>query len=178
MSWINKNVAAPGLYEAESSFVLNTPLLSSRKKGVSIPLTPRQELFKDQTKRVSPGPAVYAVHDDAPKGKAATMGLLLKRYRDNLPGTDPGKYQPIEAVSPRGDYFLSKFTNSRCMKMPSAQRFNYKYEEQPAPATWNFDLIQTENAEVTLVIVPVPSTNRQGLNQIPNKSPDPASSKN
>lgn len=178
MSWINKNVAAPGLYEAESSFVLNTPLLSSRKKGVSYPLTPRQELFKDQTKRVSPGPAVCMQFTMMlQKEKRRTMGLLLKRYRDNLPGTDPGKYQPIEAVSPR-DYFLSKFANSRCMKMPSAQKLNAGPKEQPGPATCNFDLIQTENAEVTLVIVPVPSTNRQGLNQIPNKSPDPASSKN
>jgi hypothetical protein len=54
--------------------------------------------------------------------------MLLRKPHKNLLGQDPGKYQIVEGISPEGDYFLSRFQGSKCMKMPSARRFNYEFE--------------------------------------------------
>ncbi len=83
----------------------------------------------------SPGPAAYIVVDDEPRGLAYTMGFLTSRRDRRENGQDPGKYDPIPAISDNGSYFYSRFKSSKNVKILKARRFNYKYEDTPSPAT-------------------------------------------
>jgi hypothetical protein len=83
------------------------------------------------TRKNWPGPGAFDTKPSQFQSSSYTIGERRSKSKV-LQDPGPGKYEAL-GLSEIGHYYPSKFTNSRCCKIPQEKRFVMEPQRSPGP---------------------------------------------